>query len=129
MNKELKEEVIKNALLKINNKIGITVIPKIIFKKDLYEKANQEGFYNFNKNKIYIQENDDIERMEWIITHEIGHFIHWRYFKAENLQFKTYMHKGHFESFAENFTDYIFSSELFGDILNMDNYLKSKKIK
>lgn len=126
MRKELKEQIIKKTLKEINKKITLTKMPKIIFKKDL---ENKEGLYNFNKNIIYILETDNIDRMCWVLTHEIGHFIHWKYFKATNLNLECYSHKGHLEAFAENFTDYIYSFELSKDIVKIKNLLNSVSIK
>lgn len=130
MNKATKEYVISKALALINRKVKISIIPKVIVKKDLIYTQGVEGFYHTRYNKIYLQDSDNYERVVWVLVHEIGHFIHWRYFKATNFNFQSYTYNNHMESFAEVFTDYIFAtSALNGDLLRIDELLKSRVLK
>lgn len=64
--------------------------------------------------------------MEYILIHEIGHYIHSKYFKEKYLEFNVYCFKRENECFAENFTDYVYLTVIIDkDLMKMDILLKS----
>lgn len=124
-NKKLKKYV-KKAVRMAEKAVSFDYSLKFILKKHDFmksEKSYYTGLYFKKDDKIYIRpgflKNADEKAILMTILHEIGHSVHWHYFKykAQHLPRKKhnspylYCNSSQKESFAECFADYVYALE------------------